>query len=392
MPGVQKKERNTNMKIYLYKIIRIIIIFLFLLQNSSYAQEDGDDVVIGKYRKFYSKILEEDFTFLEHLPPNYQESDKKYPVVYLLSGQYISSFANASMTLDRLGYESIPQMILIGVSNTGRAHKCTPCVQGKPEDADLFINFLEQELIPYINNNYRTENFRILMGQSYTGLAAIYTFVTKPDLFNAYIPSSPALWYCPDYLKKEIEHFLQNDTLKNRFLYIPYGENDYNELLDIIPMFKNIFQINASDNLQWDFNLIENDGHVPYFSLNNGLKALFPDFKIQENLKDEGLETVIKYYQNQTIKYGFKIEPPEETLFDMAFQRKQKNQLEESIKIFKTIIDIYPNTARSYCLLGECYSDKGDKELAIKYIEKSLELNLDYSRAKRTLEILNRNE
>ncbi|MFX0133018.1 MAG: alpha/beta hydrolase-fold protein [Candidatus Hodarchaeota archaeon] len=378
------------MKIYLYNIIKIIIVLLFLLQNSSYAQEDGDDVVIGKYRKFYSKILEEDFTFLEHLPSNYDKSNRKYPVVYLLSGQYISSFANACITLDRLGYESIPQMILIGISNTGRAHKCTPCVQGKPEDADLFINFLEQELIPHINNNYRTENYRMLMGQSYTGLAAIYTFVTKPDLFDAYISSSPALWYCPDYLKEKLEHFLQNDTIENRFLYIPYGENDYKELLDIVPMFKNIFQINASDNLHWDFNLIEKDGHVPSFSLKNGLKALFRDYKIQENLKDEGLETVIKHYQNQTIKYGFKIDPPEETLFDMAFQRKRKKQLEESITIFKTIIDIYPNSARSYCLLGECYLDQGEKELARKYVNKSLEVNPNYGRAKRTIEILNK--
>jgi predicted alpha/beta superfamily hydrolase len=386
LPG----RRRSNMKLHLFHFLRIIILLLLLLPNFSFTQEDGDDVVIGKYRKFYSKILGEDFTFLEHLPSNYEKCNKKYPVVYLLSGQYISSFANASLTLDRLGYERIPQMILIGVSNTGRAHKCTPCVQGNPEDADLFINFLDQELIPFINKNYRVENYRVLMGQSYTGLAALYTFITKPDLFNAYIPSSPALWYCPDYLKKKMEHFLQNDTLKNRFLYISYGENDYNELLDVIPMFKNIFQTNASDNLQWNFNLIENDGHVPFFSLNNGLKALFPDFKIPENLKEEGLETIIKYYQNQTIKYGFKIDPPEEILFDVAFQRKQKNQLEESITIFKTIIEIYPNTARSYCLLGECYLDMGNEESANKYIKKSLEVNPNYSRAKRVLEELNK--
>lgn len=155
-------------------------------------------------------------------------------------------------------------------------------------------------------------------------------------------------------------------------------------------MFKKIFQTNASDNLQWNFNLNENDGHVLSFSLNNGLKALFPDFKIPESLKEEGLEAIIEYYQNQTIKYGFKIDPPEVTLFDLAFQRKRKKQLNESITIFKTIIEIYPNIARSYCLLGECYLEKGDKESANKYIKKSLEVNPDYGGAKRVLDELNK--
>jgi len=51
------------------------------------------------------------------------------------------------------------------------------------------------------------------------------------------------------------------------------------------------------------------------------------------------------------------------------------NHLKEAIEIFKLNVADYPNSANAYDSLGEAYLTAGDKELAIRNYEKSVELN-----------------
>jgi predicted alpha/beta superfamily hydrolase len=64
--------------------------FLLLLivgMIRAYSQSDGDDIVIGKYRKIHSEITNEDRTLLIWLPGSYNQSAISYPVMYILYGQ-----------------------------------------------------------------------------------------------------------------------------------------------------------------------------------------------------------------------------------------------------------------------------------------------------------------
>ncbi len=54
------------------------------MNTSSLAQEDGDPVSIGTYRKLNSKILNEDRTLLVNLPRRYNEPTIRYSVLYIL--------------------------------------------------------------------------------------------------------------------------------------------------------------------------------------------------------------------------------------------------------------------------------------------------------------------
>jgi predicted alpha/beta superfamily hydrolase len=61
--------------------------------------------------------------------------------------------------------------------------------------ADRFLDFIQTELIPEIDRRYRTEACRIFTGHSLGGLIAIYILVNCPEMFQAYIASSPSLWW-----------------------------------------------------------------------------------------------------------------------------------------------------------------------------------------------------
>ena len=53
----------------------------------------------------------------------------------------------------------------------------------------------------------------------------------------------------------------------------------------------------------------------------------------------------------------------------------KENKMENAIKLFELNVEEYPNSANSYDSLGEAYMNAGNKELAIKNYEKSLQLN-----------------
>ena len=109
-----------------------LLLIVGLIQISLCAQ---DDVKIGKNKKFVSKLLGGVVTYSEHLPDGYDDTKIDYPVIYMMNGQIISSFASAAATLDNLSNERIPDMILIGISNTDKAGAIWSC----PNDSVQYL-------------------------------------------------------------------------------------------------------------------------------------------------------------------------------------------------------------------------------------------------------------
>ncbi len=59
-----------------------------------------------------------------------------------------------------------------------------------------------------------------------------------------------------------------------------------------------------------------------------------------------------------------------------------------AIEIFKVEVMLFPESANSYVCLAEAYMKSGEKDLAIKNYEKSLELNPNNDNAKKAIEDL----
>lgn len=73
-------------------VIRLTTIWLFIVlaplffENHIYAQQKGSNIVIGEIVSFQSKILDEERELLIYKPVGYDQSQEKYPVLYLLDG------------------------------------------------------------------------------------------------------------------------------------------------------------------------------------------------------------------------------------------------------------------------------------------------------------------
>jgi predicted alpha/beta superfamily hydrolase len=126
-------------------------------------------------------------------------------------------------------------MIVVGIVNTKRTRDLTPTESiidyfGHPDTTknswmkpsggnDRFLQFLREELMPYIEANYKTEPFRIFAGHSFGGLASINCMLTCPEMFNAYIAISPSFWWDNEYLLKLAERKLSKNAVLNKILF-----------------------------------------------------------------------------------------------------------------------------------------------------------------------------
>jgi len=350
-----------------------------------------DDVTIGKYKKFESKILGGEVTYLVHLPDGYEKSDKTYPVVFMMNGQNITQFANDGAILDNLAGERIPDMILIGISNTGVADTYWSC----PNDSGFvmggktFSAFLKDELIPEVKKNYRTNGYQILEGQSNTGLFVLYNFLFTPEMFNAYVIASPMFGWCPDFFLNKTRIFLKDNPGINKKLYISYGNLDYVQVLNHMNDFKEALKQSPAG-LEWKVELIENAGHVPYSTLNNAMLFFFSGCTMTAERKKLSVPEIKAHFEALSKEYGFTVNPKAGVLLDMAFDLGDEQKTEQAIGIMNYLISLYPDSEMNYYCLGRLLQKSGDIESAKANYNKAVGINPDFEPAKAAIKKLNK--
>ncbi len=367
------------------KYILFVMTCFLMSQANLIAQEP---VTIGQVNSFNSGILCGEVSYLVHLPDGYSGSNMTYPVVYLMNGQCAATFANACATIDNLSSERIPDMILIGISNTGVAQNYWGC----PDDSDQlkmaekFYSFLEKELIPEINKNYSTNNYKILAGQSNSGLYVLINLLFHPALFDAYVIASPMLGWCPSFLLNETRRFLETNRGLIKKLYVNHGELDYVEVLDTIQEFEKILEQKSPEGFTWKLEMIRNDGHVPYASLHNALLFFFSECTVTLEMRKFSIAQMKSHFDELSRKYGFTVLPKGDVLFDMALNLKNEKKFDEAIDWFRYLIKLYPNIAIYYYGFGLTCYQKEDLNTAKGCFKKALEIDPDDVRSRSMLE------
>jgi len=102
---------------------------------------------------------------------------------------------------------------------------------------------------------------------------------------------------------------------------------------------------------------------------------------------DEG--AIALYNEMKTGDYKiYRLDVGERQLNSLGYRLLGNNKLKEAIEIFKFVVSVYPESANAYDSLGEAYMKAGEKELAIRNYEKSLELDPKNENAKKILEDL----
>lgn len=274
-----------NKKLIINSALRMPFIFLlffsFGLPNVTFSQELS--VNIGLRVELKSEILNEQRSIIIYLPENYSLTEKTYPVLYRLDGNMETMLETVAIS-KRLSQteEIIPEMIIVGIENINRPRDMWPVktkYYDKNPGAEDFLNFISLELLPYIEKNYRTSDHKILCGQSLSGVFTLYTLLSKPNLFSSYIISSGAFPDCEDYFNElsqkafqQIQLFYDKDIFITNGLEDPLDPDGKNhkQILD----FSNTLKDKLASSSKIKYVTYENEGHVPFSSLYDGLKFI----------------------------------------------------------------------------------------------------------------------
>ncbi len=256
------------------RIILTLVLGLLCIGNS-FSQEVN--MKIGVKDSIHSLILNENRQLVVSLPRDYRTSDKTYPTLYVLDGNE-TGLLDAILATRKLGAE----MIIVAIPNTDRDRDMmplsTPTYEVEKPEAENFLSFLENELMPHIERTYRSNGQRTIRGRSLSGLFVMYAFLENPELFDNYIGNS-AGWYAdmnPFFSALVNRAFRNKEQFNEKKLFVANSLNDHfdpnkevhNEMLE----FSERLNSELGDKILFKYKTYDNYGHVPFPSFYDGLR------------------------------------------------------------------------------------------------------------------------
>lgn len=377
------------------RIVSILIItFLFSLTGTAQVL-DSSKMPGTEIKTFYSKILGEKRKIFVQTPSRMSKYDV-YPVIYVLDGEAQTTLVNGQVQYLSESYKIIPNVIVVGIANTDRIRDLTPThsiigPDGKPDTSanafgknsgggEKFLQFIRQELMPYIETNYQAAPYRILTGHSLGGLMALYCMVNHPDYFNAYIAISPSLQWDNEIMLKQVNEKLKTG-IGNRILFFSDANEDAafhnNQLkLDSLLQKKNI------SGLKYKRMFYPEETHIsePVKAFYDGIRFVYPNWHLPYNSsafrKTMSSATIKNHFAELSNIYGYNVIPLHDDINQISrFLRNDPKRIADAIDLLQMNAVNYPSSAIVQETLGDTFLKSGDSLKAKASFQKALLLD-----------------
>ncbi|CAI2769249.1 alpha/beta hydrolase-fold protein [Flavobacterium collinsii] len=407
---------------------KILFFGLFVLLTSFAFAQNKDRIEIGTVDSISSKVLNENRKIWIHLPKSARNTGlakQKYPVVYLLDAEgHFSSVVGIIEEMSEVnGNTNCPEMIIVGITNTNRNRDLTPThtdvdppfvsksLSDQSGGGEKFVEFLEKELIPYIDGKYPTTPYKTLIGHSFGGLTALNILTNHTHLFNSYLAIDPSLWWDHQKFLVATEKKIENKKLPNVSLFMA-AANTMDDSMNVVKVrkdttiftrhirsildFNDFLNKNKKSGLNYQYQYYNDDNHgsVPLIATYDGLRFLFKFNQLklsipeQINFNKAVFTKIEKHFENVSKHLGYKVSVPENTVNAYGYQSLGKKDMELAGYLFRLNVANYPQSPNVHDSLGDFYEANGDKKNAIASYEKALILDKNFSEAKIKLEKL----
>lgn len=266
----------------------VILLAFFLFGCEQNREAAGQLEKLETVIRLHSNFLDENRSCLVQLPESYFEKGKQntYPILILLDGS--THFQLTSATIDSLSTGSgsvIPEMIVIAIENVDRERDFTvtkiktkrPNTMG---GGRRFLDFIERELIPYVDKHYRTQPYRVLAGHSLGGLLAVNAYMDANRIFDGYIAMDPSIWWDEVMMQEKVAAVAPEAFLRK--LYIASANQGKAKYTRNALRHERLYALMKersplSGKLGWEYFEDENHRSVPGGAMKSGLKFLFPE-------------------------------------------------------------------------------------------------------------------
>jgi len=238
----ESTEKLTN---YMSSVERESVVFGAVSENQKYYSEVADAAEYIQEMSVYDEEL--DSTYIIHitLPPDY-DKNKSYPMYMMTDGIWrLSDHAELRPLMVNGEIEDII-MVSIGYNYGINAEKTETRIVELAQKSDLFLNFITDNLAPYLGELYNIDCKRsALMGHSLGGLFVYYAVFNhdkyKNEPFNYYVIASPSFFMMNNqsnwkYGDIEKDYFKREKKLKKK-IYLAAGDKEYGDIIQNINYF-----------------------------------------------------------------------------------------------------------------------------------------------------------
>ncbi|AWX44208.1 hypothetical protein HME9304_01208 [Flagellimonas maritima] len=332
---------------------------------------------------FESFKLQERRNVSYYFPEDYSE-EKKYPLILVLDAEYLFDQVVAISKFNSQ-FQGMPQTIIVGIDQLEDEQRWEDCAfdeaSGLPsEKGKLFFEFLGMEIIPYLDTQYSTAPFKMIIGYDVTANFINYWLFKERSLFNSYVGISPLL--APEMESRIPERL---STMDKHIFYtiIAAGNRDKitNNLLQLDRGIKSL----AKENIHYalDEYADANEISVITYGLGKAWERTFKMFKpiSPKEYKTEILtsdEPVFKYLEDRynMIEELFGFQKPVELNDIMAIYAAslKKDDVESLKPLAELCKKQFPDTMLGFYIEGEYYEELGEPKKAFKTFEKAFQM------------------
>jgi len=247
---------------------------------------------------FYLPQLNRNRRIWIYLPPDYQSTAKKYPVLYMHDGQNLFDQNTASFgewevdeSLNELQAQGDWGCIVVGIDHGSqyRFDEYSPWVNSQygGGQGDEYVEFIVNTLKPYIDANFRTLPGRLttgIAGSSMGGLISMYAFAERQDVFAKAGIFSPAFWFADN---EPVNHVANHPKQGNARVYFISGAdeeangNQSNYVVEDMQAVANAMTTAGFSPGEKSFNVKSDGQHSEWFwarEFPDAYKWLFADF------------------------------------------------------------------------------------------------------------------
>ena len=340
---------------------------IWLIATAAWSQPTR----LGETVALRSEILDEMRTVYVSLPASYRQTQRSYPVLYLLDGNWhFPVVASQVRYLSECKASDIiaPELIVVGIENVDRDRDFTPT--HVPEykgmefptsgEAPEFLQFLTRELIPFIDETYRTVDHRVLGGWSFGGLFTIYALLENPGLFNAYLGISPSIWWEEELLLSEPPPGSLEYPTRLVLTIGTEEEGGWNHTA--VTKYAKQLEERPVEGLEVTFIEIEGAGHNQSLPLAyyRAIRALYSDWLAPDEVIEVGRDRIDQYYKELSNRYGYAVPIPEPVFQSLGIAHLQAYRMEEARAVFEEVTKLYAESSFGHYLLGRTWQESGD--------------------------------
>lgn len=331
--------------------MRILSTIIFLIPAIGFGQTTKEILV-------HSKELQADRRIWVNTPAYYDLRKDSLPMLFLLDGNN-KSLLDYTIAAKRYSEKNAvdlsdfnsPESIIVGIEQAADRWDDF----GDSINSQKFLLFLQNEVIPFIKEKYRTVNYSILIGHSLGGYFAINTLLKKPDLFNAFIAASPAfparslqsILPAFDNLLKPGFTFDKALYFSTTYLKGDATEQDFREFAETLATY---LKRTPGRNFRFRFGSSASVGHgkSPFFSIPEGLSFIYDPSLWQINTDSlfsshsTSYSAVQKYQQQMQNRVGVRMSSHVFTSI-LVDEFLKSNKSTQAIELLKTEVYNQPD-------------------------------------------------